>query len=121
MSKTKSITVQMDEILKEFKNNTDAAIEEESNEIGKKTSADLRSKSPKETGDYASGWRVKKLGKNGVIVYNSKMPGLTHLLENGHMIVNKRGEFGRYNGKPHIAPIAEERVAEYIKNLTPKE
>ena len=110
----------MAEILKEFERNTDVAIEEAANRIGKKTSADLRSKSPAKTGDYASGWRVKKLSDKGVTVYNSKMPGLTHLLENGHVVVNAKGKVGRANPIKHIEPIAEERVAEFIRELTPK-
>lgn len=58
------------------------------------------------TGQYAKGWKSKvekdRLGAHGVI-YNSKLPGLPHLLEHGH--ANRGG--GRTPGKAHIKPVED--------------
>ena len=60
--------------------------------------------------NYASTWAVKKEGKGkkaknqsyGAEVWNSKNYRLTHLLENGHLIVNKKGGVGWASGNHHI-------------------
>jgi len=66
------------------------------------------------TGKYANGWtstyesgRVSSQG----IIYNKDVPGLPHLLENGHA---KRGG-GRVHGKAHIAPVEEKISEEFYK------
>lgn len=68
--------------------------------------------SPKRTGAYRKGWRVKKFvdSRNQVsmTVYNKPHYRLTHLLEDGHL--NRDGS--RTEGKPHIEPAA--RAAEAI-------
>lgn len=87
------------------------------------TKRELKNSSPKRGvggGDYASGWtartKVRKYDIEGVI-YNKNKPGLTHLLENGHVIRNKKGTYGRTNAHPHIGPAsehAEERLIELL-------
>ena len=116
-NKTDSVSVQMAEILKEYVSEVDETISDATAKAAKKTAATLRSNSPKKTGEYASGWRSKKMGDKEAIVYNSKMPGLTHLLENGHVVVNSKGIVGRANGIKHIEPAAEEGVEDYIEKL----
>lgn len=71
------------------------------------------------TGDYAKSWKAQRTDTRtgtAVVVY-STMPGLPHLLENGHA---KRGG-GRVEGRPHIAPVEDEVCAEFenavVKNL----
>ena len=66
------------------------------------------------TGKYANGWtstyesgRVSSQG----IIYNKDVPGLAHLLENGHA---KRGG-GRVSGKAHIAPVEDKISEEFYK------
>lgn len=67
-------------------------------------------------GRYGSGWTSQvetgRFSAQGVI-YNSKYPGLPHLLENGHA---KRGG-GRVAGRPHIKPVEEQIVREYEEKL----
>lgn len=120
MSRTKSVEVQMAEILKEYADEVKEISDEATAKAAKKTAADLRSNAPAETGEYASGWRSKKLSNNGYVVYNSKMPGLTHLLENGHVVVNAKGKVGRANPIKHIEPAAEDGIQELIKDLETK-
>lgn len=64
------------------------------------------------TGEYAAGWTSRtetgRFSAQGVI-YNKDVPGLPHLLENGHA---KRGG-GRVQGRPHIKPVEETIVKEF--------
>lgn len=65
-------------------------------------------------GKYAETWVVSKSKKRQTIdrvVWNEKNWQLTHLLEKGHLIVNKRGGVGWASPKPHISP-AFERIKE---------
>ena len=114
MANTNSIAIQMEKILdqydKEVKRVTDESIEKVSKEAVRK----LKNTSPKGTPHrrrYAEGWRKKKTkGRNGideVTVHNATNYQLTHLLENGHIIRNAKGTYGRTNGIKHIAPVEE--------------
>lgn len=71
----------------------------------------------KGTGEYASGWtsqvETNRYSAQGVI-YNQKVPGLPHLLEHGH--ANRNG--GRTAGREHIAPVEEELVKTFERDLT---
>lgn len=116
MSK-KSFSVQMADILKEIGANVDESIDEALNKVPKKAAAKLRNVSPKDDGRYAKGWRSKRIDDKTVVVYNASLPGFTHLLENGHVIKNAKGEYGRTNGQKHIAPVEEEYVKEFIMEL----
>lgn len=64
------------------------------------------------TGEYAAGWTSRTetgcLSAQGVI-YNADVPGLPHLLENGH--ANRDG--GRTPGREHIKPVEETIVQEF--------
>lgn len=66
-------------------------------------------------GRYSRRWtstvEETRLGATGII-YN-KTPGLPHLLEHGHA---KRGG-GRVPGRAHIAPVEEELVKDFPKEL----
>jgi len=68
------------------------------------------------TGKYANGWtsevKSTRYSTNGVI-YNQAVPGLAHLLENGHAKVDG----GRVAGRPHIAPVEEKLVKEYEEGV----
>lgn len=76
----------------------------------------------KRTGPYPSGWTSKvikdRLSVEGV-VYNKAKPGLTHLLENGHVTRNGTGRtFTRTPAYPHIEQVneeAEENTVKYLK------
>lgn len=65
-----------------------------------------------EWGSYQKGWRAKSRDETSghyVTVYNSAKPGLTHLLEKGHM--NRDGS--RARAFPHVEP-AYEKAYEYL-------
>lgn len=73
--------------------------------------------SPKLTGRYQKGWRVKKAyaGPRGIrlVIHNATDYHLTHLLENGYQL---RGG-GRAPAIPHIAPVEKEINAEYEREV----
>lgn len=71
--------------------------------VAKQCTQELRANSPRETGEYASGWKYKVVFEDSdnirARIYNAKKPTLTHLLEDGHAKVNG----GRVDGRPHIS------------------
>lgn len=73
---------------------------------------ELRAGSPKESGEYASGWRASVSGQSGaglsMVVHNAAKPSLTHLLELGHRQFWMGHDTGRRTpGIPHIDPAAK--------------
>lgn len=102
------ISKQMQEILKEVEDDVNTAIDRSLKTTGKQAKARLKEVSPKEHGDYSKGWTYTRTDDKEVTVYNSKYPGLTHLLNNGHAIVNQHGSYGRVNGDNHIKNVETE-------------
>lgn len=93
-------------------------LKKEVKQVAKDVVAELKQTSPRNTGDYAKGWKSRVEYESPedirVRVYNSKKPQLTHLLENGHAKQNG----GRVNGTPHIGPAeekAEKSLASKVK------
>ena len=108
-----SLYDQMKEILDDIPQDVHDCAEKAARKAATRARKHLKANSPTKTGEYASGWGYTKIKDDGlfastIVVYNKKMPGLTHLLENGHVIRNKRGEYGRAPGHPHIVQAAEE-------------
>lgn len=70
-------------------------------------------------GRYGSGWtsRVEETRLNtSAVIYNSKYPGLPHLLEYGHAM---RGG-GRVQAHPHIKPVEDQLSADIMQELKAK-
>lgn len=123
MAKTGSISVQMADILDDYSKEVKKVINDSIEKVSKECVQKLKNTSPKGTPHrrrYAEGWRKKKVkGRNGideVTVHNATNYQLTHLLENGHVIRNAKGTYGRTNGIKHIAP-----VEEYAQTELPQE
>ena len=108
-----SISVQMDKLMEAYSDKVQSAWEVSLNRVTRESVQRLRNTSPRKTGSYAKGWalkRVKSMGSTrlvSIIVHNRTDYQLTHLLENGHAIVNKKGSYGRAPAHKHIAPVAE--------------
>lgn len=70
---------------------------------------------------YAQGWEFKidktKANNYGGKVWNATNYQLTHLLENGHLIVNKKGGVGWASAIPHINPAFERVKSPFIKAM----
>lgn len=103
-------------ILEELENyNQDVtdSLKVEVKKVSKECLSDIKNNSPKNTGDYKKGWRLKTAyedyGDIRIIVHNKTDYQLTHLLEAGHA----KSSGGRVEGIPHIQP-AEEKAAEKL-------
>ena len=83
----------------------------------------LKTKSPngnRKTNKYKDTWVVvteKNKNEYSAIVKNEKNWQLTHLLENGHQIVNKKGGVGWASAKPHIKPTFDELKSKFINAM----
>ena len=126
MINTNSVSIQMADILDTYSKEVRRAASNAQDKIAKEAVQKLKNTSPKKTGSYAKGWAIKReKGRNGiptVTIHNKTDYQLTHLLENGHIIRNGKGEYGRYNGVKHIAPVEDwassELPAEIERELT---
>ena len=112
-----TITAQLNRILNDYSDEVKDVARKDAKEAAREAAKDLRSSSPKKTGEYASGWSSKQLDADTAVVYNRKAPGLTHLLEKGHLIRNKKGTYGRAPAHPHIAPVEAKQVEQFISNV----
>ena len=107
---TDSVEVQMGRILDEYVEKvhevTDESIKHSSQEaVQKLRNTSPRNEKGKRAGRYARGW-TKKAGHYETIVYNKTDWQLTHLLENGHAVVNRYGDTGaRAEAIKHIEPV----------------
>lgn len=117
MAKTDSVAAQMKELLDEIDKDIENSAKSNINTVAKESVQKLRNTSPKKSGSYAKGWGVKKRGDMDVVVHNRTDYQLTHLLENGHVIRNKKGTYGRTNGIKHIAPVEEWAVDELPRRI----
>lgn len=113
----RSVSAQLDKILEQYGRKADEAVEKSAKRAGRDTAKDLKNTSPKKTGAYASSWTTKVTRSSGrligVTVYNKEHYQLTHLLENGHVIVNKKGEYGRTRPIKHIEPAEQEGIQNF--------
>lgn len=107
MGKTGNISIQMAEILNEIETDVKDSTRKNIDAVSREAVQKLKNTSPRRTGSYASGWGKKKQGEMDVVVYNRTDASLTHLLENGHVIKNKKGTYGRTHGIKHIKPVEE--------------
>jgi mRNA-degrading endonuclease RelE of RelBE toxin-antitoxin system len=87
-------------------------VEAAQNESAKELARNLKRDSPKKTGAYSKGWRIKRAG-NKLIVHNKTNYQLTHLLEYGHP--KKNG--GRVESQVHIRPNEEKAVKDYLGKI----
>ena len=117
MSKTESVTAQMKELLDEVDRDVKNATKRNIDSVSKESVQKLKNTSPRKTGSYSKGWAVKREGEMDVIVHNRTDYQLTHLLENGHVIRNKKGTYGRTSGTKHIAPVEEWAVNELPRRI----
>lgn len=118
-----SLLKQLNDVLEDYIDEVDDLSNTEMKKAAQDTAKDLRSTSPKRTGRYAAAWAVKSEplggGAIGYTVYN-KRGSLTHLLENGHVIRNKKGDYGRAPAHPHIKPAEDRAVQKLITDLESK-
>lgn len=103
--------------LAEYSEDVTESIKNHSKDIAKKYAKELKKTSPKLTGDYSKGWRVKETAngryKEINTIHNKTEYPLTHLLEHGH--IGRDGK--RVQPVPHIAAVEEKAVNEFLKKV----
>ena len=97
-----ALAKEIEKCLEEYTGEVELALEETKKELASTAVKELKTKSPKNTGEYAKRWTKKKRGKK-IIVHN-KIYQLTHLLEKGHAKVGG----GRVEARVHIAPVEKQ-------------
>ena len=116
-------------ILEDYQEEVIEAVDEAAEEVAKEAKKELKATSPKgdgkKKGHYADGWsyRVEKSRVKGtqVIVSNAKKPGLTHLLENGHVTRNGTGRrYPNTPAHPHIAAVNDKAQMDFIDKIESK-
>jgi len=117
MAKTESVTAQMTELLDEVNKEVEQSAKTNIQQVARESVNKLKNTSPVKTGSYAKGWGTKKQGNMDVVVHNRTDYQLTHLLENGHVIRNKKGTYGRTHPIKHIAPVEEWAVDELPRRI----
>lgn len=114
-------------ILDEYQDDITTNIDIVTKQIGQKGAAALRnqSKATFEGKNYASGWTAtteKTRLYTVVTIHNKRQAGLAHLLEFGHVSANGTGrnyetDKAPVKGREHIAPIEQELVFQYEKEV----
>lgn len=117
MAKTESVTAQMTELLDEVNKDVERSAKTNIQTVARESVQKLKNTSPVKTGSYAKGWGVKRLGDMDVVVHNRTDYQLTHLLENGHVIRNKKGAYGRAPGHKHIKPVEDWAIDELPRRI----
>lgn len=111
-----NLTVELSKLLQDYTQDVTEAIEEEIDKTAKLVLDEVKRTAPKKTGDYKKGFKIKKEDYKGQvtrIIYQSKKPGLAHLLELGH--ANRDG--GRTSERPHMRPAYDKYVPSMEKNI----
>ena len=120
MADTGSVEIQMKKLLDQVDKEVQKAMDVGMKQVAKEAVSKLKSSSPRKTGKYARGWTTKQIDKNGIVIHNSKHYQLTHLLENGHVIRNKKGTYGRTSGIKHIQPVEQWASEELPRRIMEK-
>lgn len=106
----------INKILNDYSIEIQEAIQEDAIKVSKSGVDTLKNTSPKRTGKYRKGWKVKTTKGNGFIqceIHNSTNWQLTHLLEKPHLKRN-----GGYTiPKVHIKPVEETCINEFEKDV----
>lgn len=129
----KSISEQLKDILEDETLETRKKIEEVSDEASEYGLKLIKKRSPRDKnrkssrvgkGRYASGWRDEKEYVGGFIMkhtlHNVNEPTLTHLLENGHVVKNQFGTYGRAEAIPHIERTEKDTADHFEQNVIRK-
>lgn len=114
--RTDSLEIVLSKTLSDYGDAVSAGLAIEVGNAGKIALKSVRNGSPKKTGAYRKGWKLKTERQiinddvASVTVYNKDRGYLTHLLENGH----QKAGGGRVAAIPHIKP-AEEEARRYLE------
>ena len=103
--------------LDEYADVTTEQVKRAVRKAGNTVRKEIQQNAPKNTGDYAKSWAVKKVRESShtleVVVHSKNRYQLTHLLEFGHCLRNG----GRTRAMPHIAPAEEKGIEQLEKQI----
>lgn len=101
----------MNDLLEKELQNAEETLDEVLTKRAVQLKGKIRDLSPKRTGDYAKGWRVKAAQRNHEkvrVIHNVAKPELTFILEYGTR---------QMKAKPHIRPALAQGMDEIIDEL----
>ena len=103
--------------LDEYADVTTEQVKKAVRKAGNTVRKEIQQNAPKNTGDYAKSWAVKKVRESShtleLVVHSKNRYQLTHLLEFGHCLRNG----GRTRAMPHIAPAEEKGIEQLEKQI----
>lgn len=115
--RVEDLAAEVAEALAEYRQDVAENLKESVKDAAKAAVSELKKTSPKDTGDYAKGWRSTTAFESDsdirVQVHNKTNYQLTHLLEDGHAKVGG----GRVEGQPHIGPAADNAAKTLEKDV----
>ena len=120
------LSTTIESYLKEYEKDVTLVTQQAVDEVSKEAANKLKQNSPRgKSGRYGKGWAVKKgtmrRGQYDSTVYNKAVPGLAHLLENPHRVVDRTGkQHGMSNPQVHIAPVDDWVEQELPKRISQK-
>lgn len=125
--KGRELGIAVTQILDDYSKEVVEVTNEQIKQVAKEAVATLKATSPvraRHSKGYAKSWTSKKQAEtfSGVetrIIYN-RQGQLTHLLENGHLIRNKWGTYGRTRAIKHIKPVEDWAKEELPKRIERK-
>ena len=107
-------------VMEELEEYADLATEDMKSAVKKAAATvrkDIEASAPRDTGDYAKSWAVKKTKETSssltLTVHSKNRYQLAHLLEYGH--AKRNG--GRVEGKAHIAPAEEKGIRQLEEEI----
>lgn len=107
----------------ELKIDIDKSVDAIVQEYGEKVCEDVKRYSPKSGHNirghlpYSTTWVATRERPSVVVIHNKENYRLTHLLENGHFIVNKKGGVGWSAPKPHVGKSFDKEREAYINAM----
>ena len=105
------------ETLEEYADLAAEDVKQAVRDAGEMVKKEIRANAPKDTGDYAKSWAVKKKKETSssltLTVHSKNRYQLAHLLEYGH--AKRNG--GRVEGKAHIAPAEEKGIRQLEEEI----
>ena len=109
-------------ILEEYGGDVEHNLDEITKKVAQKGRSALRNESKAKfggTGKYAGGWTVTpvKYPHYTSVVIHNKLAGLPHLLEHGHVLILGGRKVGTVDGREHIAPVEEELIEQYQREV----
>lgn len=113
-----NLSLQFENIANEVLEASDEALDTGIEKALEAAAEDLKQTSPSESGEYAKTWTFKRTGKLAGIVFNDGHAQLTHLLEDGHAIVNQFGKYpGRVRARKHIKPARDRAQENFVRTV----